>query len=741
MYRSILGAHASILMSLCLFSALPWVGKSWVTSEIAMLRSVIAIVLLCVALDVFRDGERVRHLVLLVGTFLVATPTLGTHGVPNDGTTGMVLSALGLMAARLMWLPLALGVVATCAGVHIVVLRALDLAGAGLTLDTIVLALSTASAAVSFVNAMQHSSITTEQVALANRQRELELAKEETERDARGISQRVLHDDVLGTLHLIADASAPPPRIRRQCSATVAAMKAVLEREEGEAGPVGAPGDDSLGLASSYAQLVHDIRSGSPIRVHVAVGARMARLPELSPDRLAALRRAALEGVRNALRHGRADAVTLALWGDRRDVHLEVRDRGRGVDATAAEGFGLSQSVRRPLQALGGSAALRPREGGGATLAMTIPRHDGSRVRQLQRAHELTTASLGPISTLSRSVAFPLAAAWTVVAVHSAAVNGTWSQLWLAVGWLASTYLIVRRVESRAPDTAWLVTMGCALAGLQVVGLITMADEAMLDFRSWSVGMSALPLVVLVFNLPIRAGALVIVMHLLIVVGAPLIRPELTGGLVPWGSINAVVTCPVPSLVLGWLIRRQGKSLRTEQAREFELEHALAVRQWRDATAHMYFAHVRAETLPWLQRIANGELSLHAAPTRDRARLLAVSARDDLYAPGFFDEALRLQVARFREAGGVIELRAGLTPGASTRTVGQVLARVLPHSGGHRVIVTPPSMDDPRVRISIVPAPDRPAIDLLHGQQEAVIETDVDEFRAVLLIEDLPVLG
>ena len=282
--------------------------------------------------------------------------------------------------------------------------------------------------------------------------------------------------------------------------------------------------------------------------------------------------------------------------------------------------------------------------------------------------------------------------------------------------------------------------MAFLLLALQVAGIVMMPPGAMLDFRSWSIGMSALPLVVLLLNLPLRIGALVLVVHPAVVIGAAALRPELSEGIFPWGSLNAVVTCPVPSLLLGVLIRRQGRSLEAEKARERALAHEDARREWRAATAELYFAHARAEVLPWLQQISTGEATIDAR-TRERARLLAVAARDDLYAPGFFDDSLRSEVARFREDGGTVELRAGLTPGASQRMVGRVLADLLPLSRGHRIIVSPPADREQSVRISVVPAPPEVYLDRLGAELNGSLSADVDDFRAVLLIDDLPNSG
>lgn len=742
MYRSILGAHASILISLSLFTALPWLGKLAWTDPTVGHRSVIALVLLLTAVDVFRRGEQWFHLLVLCLVFLVATPVLGTFPVPNDSTVGMSLSAVGVMAARLLALIKALGLVTVLSGIHLVMLELLDLPGAGLTLDAMVLSLGTAAAAVSFVNAMQTSAIDTERIAEDNRERELELARIETELRARTISRRVLHDDVLGTLHLISDSVASAERTRAQCRATVTAIRRLVDSADPPS-PAGGrnPEYDDSALPSSYARLVDELRGGSPIALEVSVDGRAQRLPELSGPQYAALLRALGEGLRNAARHGGVHEATLRISSDRREVRLEVIDQGEGLDESHRSGFGLLESVERPLAAVGGTSALLSRAGGGAVLALTVPREQGSGGR-LHHAHGLTTGGLGPVHTLSRAVAVPLGAAWVVVAVHSVIEDpASWPMLAVGLGWLAATGVILRGSERRSPGVVWVTTIAVALAALQVIGIAMLPAGAMLDFRSWSIGMSALPLVVFVLSLPLPVAAGVLGTHILIVLGAPMVRPELTLGLVPWGSLNAVITCPVPSMVLGSLIRRQGRALGVQQTREFALEHRRTVEEWHEAMTDLYFAHVRLEILPWIESVADGTRPAQDPATRAEARLLAVSARDDLYAPGFFDDRLRADVAHFRSRGGAVELRAGLVPGGHQRPVGTLLRGLLPVSAGRRIIVSPPNGENQQVRISVVPAPHEGDLDRLRTGAEPGFESDVDAFRAVLLVDDLPGSG
>ncbi|RYC11066.1 sensor histidine kinase [Nocardioides zhouii] len=743
MYRSILGAHACILVSLCLFSALPWLGRMAWSEPTALNRSVIALVLLGTAIEVFRRGEHFSHLIVLVATFVALTPALGTNPVPNDSTVGMSLSAVGVMAARLLPLINALALVTVLSGVHAATLGVLDLPSAGLSLDATVLSLGTAAAAVSFVNAMQASAIDTELMALVNRERELELGQVEAELHARTISRRVLHDDVLGTLHLISDSVAPSARTRAQCRTTVAAIRRVVGTAEEPSHDVVEHAERTdLDLPESIAALVDSVRATAPVRVVVSVVGRHQRLPNLPADRAEVVLRALSEGVRNAARHGRVDEVTLRISADRRDVRFEVLDRGVGLAPSSTPGFGLVESVERPVSGVGGRSALMPRPGGGAALVVTLPRDGQREGGRLHHAHGLTTSGLGSVRTLSRAVAIPLGAAWCVIALHSVAtMPESWPTLAVGTVWLALTLVIVRQAERGSPGALWVAAVATAAAAAQVIGIAMLPAGAMLDFRSWSIGMSALPLVVFVLSLPFPVALAVLTSHVLIVLGAPQVRPDLTLGLVPWGSLNAVITCPVPSMVLGSLIRRQGRALGDQHERELALEHRRAAEEWQAAMTDLYFAHVRLEVLPWLEEIADGSRDPDDPETAVRARLLAVAARDDLYAPGFFDDALRADVAHFRSSGGAVELRAGLVPGGFDRPVGTVLRGLLPVSAGRRIIVSPPVAPEQHVRISVVPAPHEGDLERLREGVARSFESDVDAFRAVLLIDDLPGSG
>jgi two-component system sensor histidine kinase UhpB len=107
--------------------------------------------------------------------------------------------------------------------------------------------------------------------------------------------------------------------------------------------------------------------------------------------------RSVQEGVTNAIRHGKADAVKVELFEKRSKpncngeaapakLQLLIQDDGRGVPAETALGFGLTV-MRERVNALGGSCAIQSAPTQGAALRVIIPikaAHAGQR-RQIER--------------------------------------------------------------------------------------------------------------------------------------------------------------------------------------------------------------------------------------------------------------------------------------------------------------------------------------------------------------------
>jgi signal transduction histidine kinase len=94
---------------------------------------------------------------------------------------------------------------------------------------------------------------------------------------------------------------------------------------------------------------------------------------ELPPATTECLRRIAVESIRNAARHGRAELVRLSLGATDGAVRLLVSDDGDGFDLEhgGENGFGLT-SMRERAEAAGGSLRVRSRAGEGTTVEVRV---------------------------------------------------------------------------------------------------------------------------------------------------------------------------------------------------------------------------------------------------------------------------------------------------------------------------------------------------------------------------------
>ena len=133
---------------------------------------------------------------------------------------------------------------------------------------------------------------------------------------------------------------------------------------------------DHLGLADALQDLAARTRAAHPgLRLELD---GVADCPPLSPDAALTVLRAAQEGITNALRHGGARTLRLALRAQDHALCLTLDDDGRGLGAGAAPGapghHGLRWLTER-AQALGGGLTLAPRPDAptGLRLSLRLP--------------------------------------------------------------------------------------------------------------------------------------------------------------------------------------------------------------------------------------------------------------------------------------------------------------------------------------------------------------------------------
>ena len=100
-------------------------------------------------------------------------------------------------------------------------------------------------------------------------------------------------------------------------------------------------------------------------------------LPPLPAATEVAAYRICLEGLRNAVRHAQAGAVTVRLTADHVWLRLSIEDDGRGIAPHATPGLGLRSMCERAAE-LGGRTTVGARAGGGTRVSVQLPLHPRS---------------------------------------------------------------------------------------------------------------------------------------------------------------------------------------------------------------------------------------------------------------------------------------------------------------------------------------------------------------------------
>jgi signal transduction histidine kinase len=127
---------------------------------------------------------------------------------------------------------------------------------------------------------------------------------------------------------------------------------------------------DDGGLAAILRNYARRLSAGGGLSVTFRNSGTQTPLPQ---DTELALLRVAQEAVTNAIRHGRAKAITLQLAYKANQVRLEVTDNGAGFDLTQApKGLGLLSMRARAKQA-GAQLAIHAEPAHGTQVIMIVP--------------------------------------------------------------------------------------------------------------------------------------------------------------------------------------------------------------------------------------------------------------------------------------------------------------------------------------------------------------------------------
>jgi len=187
-----------------------------------------------------------------------------------------------------------------------------------------------------------------------------------------------LHDSLgqeLTGLGLMADGLArrlrgTAPELDRLLDQLVAGLDRVRRQVQGLAAGLVTPPLDAPALRAALAEL-----AARTADCHgVACTFEDAAPAAVAPAAAAHLLRIAQEAVLNALRHGRARHITIALRAGPDALVLSIRDDGAGLGAApeAAPGLG-ARGMHDRAALLGGTLEIRPAEGGGTIVTCTLP--------------------------------------------------------------------------------------------------------------------------------------------------------------------------------------------------------------------------------------------------------------------------------------------------------------------------------------------------------------------------------
>lgn len=199
---------------------------------------------------------------------------------------------------------------------------------------------------------------------IVERQRLEEEVLRAAEIEKRRIGQD-LHDDLcqqLAAIAFLCDSVAP--EVRRVSGKTAGQMRRIgdllhraLTDARGVARGLSPLHLESRGLGAALADLANSARRSHGVRCRVTCPETLARV---DLTRATHLFRIVQEAVHNAIRHGRARSIAIAVRLQRGRVRLTIRDDGRGMPLRPQRrgGLGLG-SMRYRAQAMGGTFEIR----------------------------------------------------------------------------------------------------------------------------------------------------------------------------------------------------------------------------------------------------------------------------------------------------------------------------------------------------------------------------------------------
>lgn len=723
----LLRVHGGMLLTFALVSIGPMFESGTLPLAQWAPRAIVVFAYVLVACDLQLRGERPAHLAVLLVP-LLAVASAEAVPISNDVASGLSVGALALSAARQLR-PLPYLGFMVLAGIAHSAVRWLAGGSVDEALADVVVGIGMTFAVHAFAAALERAAKrSVEADAKTSRQRQA-AAREEAQRRAVAAAGQALHDEVLVALRTVGDGSVSRERTRRVCEKAVEAV-AELETLVPRAGTF-EEGPDVTG-GRSVRDLTRAIATEPHFKLVVSLDPAAAGVALPSPVH-EAVERAVREALRNVLRHSGAVTADLRVSLDDNALRVWVVDRGSGLPEPFEAGYGTLLSIVDAVGDVGGSAELKPTPGGGTTVDLRVPLQPPANPSALRSAYNRTIRATGTASPI-HAITWPVALVWVYTAIrYSWEWPTPWVSLLLVVLYVGTTAVVVLRITQRSPTVRWLMGAATGLLALDALSLALAPPGSLLDYRSWTFGFLAAPLVALTMVLPWPAAVTVLAPHPVLIVISAYLDPALTGGAVPWGSLNAVVGTPVAAMVLGRLLRGLGRRIEVEESESAGLSAERARRRSLAAVRTLHLEHTTQVVVPWLTAISTGEIDSKSAEAAKWAGLLSSEVRDDLYAPGFLQGDMRRKVTAFRHGGGQLTLRPGLQPGALDNAAQDVLRYLLDVlEPRHRITVAPQggfTGQPDGVRFAVVPSAHSAS---WSGLAHCTIETD--EFLTIITL-------
>jgi two-component system sensor histidine kinase UhpB len=181
---------------------------------------------------------------------------------------------------------------------------------------------------------------------------------------------------------LVGESSGTAAQARRQAEQLTELAQRTLAEVQALSRQLRPPLLDDLGLCAALRWLAEDVSERFAVRVkvhlHEESGALAGDAARLPGEVETALFRIAQESLTNAIRHGQARQVEIALRQEQNVVTLTVADDGAGFAAQPLETSGSRQGVglegmHERAQLLGGTLRVRSRPGEGCVICARVP--------------------------------------------------------------------------------------------------------------------------------------------------------------------------------------------------------------------------------------------------------------------------------------------------------------------------------------------------------------------------------